>query len=100
MHLPVVFNDLKDASVFIAGGGAIVDLPSNAYLLGLSGYPAYVAAKAATAGLARAPAECLEQQSLKGTIQPEDLAGACLFLASTASRMMSGQTLVVDGGRV
>ena len=117
-----------------AGRGAIVNLSSNSFMLGLAGYPAYVAAKAAIAGLTKALArelgpagirvnclvpgwvmterqkelwvteealaECLEQQALKETIAPEDMASACLFLASAASRMMSGQTLVVDGGRV
>jgi NAD(P)-dependent dehydrogenase (short-subunit alcohol dehydrogenase family) len=30
--------------------------------------------------------------------QPEDVADACLFLASPASRFVTGATLVVDGG--
>jgi NAD(P)-dependent dehydrogenase (short-subunit alcohol dehydrogenase family) len=29
---------------------------------------------------------------------PEDIAGAALFLASDASRFITGQTLVIDGG--
>jgi NAD(P)-dependent dehydrogenase (short-subunit alcohol dehydrogenase family) len=40
----------------------------------------------------------LERQCLKDTIDPEDIAGGCLFLASTASKMMTGQALVIDGG--
>ena len=30
--------------------------------------------------------------------EPEDIADACLFLASPAARWISGQNLVVDGG--
>lgn len=29
---------------------------------------------------------------------PEDLAGACVYLASEAAGFVSGQTLYVDGG--
>ncbi|WP_439528364.1 SDR family NAD(P)-dependent oxidoreductase [Pannonibacter sp.] len=42
----------------------------------------------------------LERQCLKDTIDPEDIAGGCLFLASKASKMMTGQALVIDGGVV
>ena len=42
----------------------------------------------------------LEMQSLKEPIQPEDIVDPVLFLASRASRMMTGQALVVDGGLV
>lgn len=116
------------------GKGAIINVSSNSYMLGLGGYPAYVSAKAAIAGLTKslardlgpfgirvnclvpgwvmterqknlwanekAVAECLAQQSLKHVIEPEDMIAPCLFLSSTASRMMTGQLLVVDGGRV
>ena len=37
-------------------------------------------------------------QALKQQIAPADMVAPCLFLASEASRMMSAQTLVVDGG--
>lgn len=43
---------------------------------------------------------CLDSQCLKQVIVPEDIAQACLFLSSSASRMISGQMLIVDGGRV
>lgn len=42
----------------------------------------------------------LERQSLKRNLGPEDIVGPTLFLASDASRMITGQALVVDGGVV
>jgi NAD(P)-dependent dehydrogenase (short-subunit alcohol dehydrogenase family) len=45
-------------------------------------------------------AEFLERQCLKESLQPADLVGPTLFLASNASRMITGQALVVDGGVV
>lgn len=123
-----VANDMKQAKQ-----GAIINLSSNSFLLGLSGYPAYVTAKAGIMGLTKALArelgshgirvnslvpgwvmtdrqkklwvtpealdECLAEQCLKETIAPEDIAASCLFLASDAARMITGQALIVDGGR-
>jgi NAD(P)-dependent dehydrogenase (short-subunit alcohol dehydrogenase family) len=117
-----------------SGGGSIINMGSNSSLLGLAGYPAYVAAKAGIVGLTKALArelgtsnirvnallpgwvmterqrdlwvtpealqECLSQQCLKSTLSGVDVAQAALFLASNASAMISGQALVVDGGRV
>ena len=42
----------------------------------------------------------LDKQRLKEHLKPEDIAGGCLFLASNASRMVTGQVLAVDGGTV
>ena len=44
--------------------------------------------------------ECLDQQSLKTTLAGEDVADAALFLASRAAATITGQSLVVDGGRL
>ena len=42
----------------------------------------------------------LERQCLKEHLDPEDIVSSTLFLASQASRMITGQALVVDGGVV
>jgi NAD(P)-dependent dehydrogenase (short-subunit alcohol dehydrogenase family) len=40
----------------------------------------------------------VDKQCLKDTLAPEDITGGVLFLASAASKMMTGQALVIDGG--
>jgi len=42
----------------------------------------------------------LSRQCIPDPIQPEDVIGAVLFLASRSSRMMTSQTLILDGGYV
>lgn len=42
----------------------------------------------------------LDRQCLKSPMQPEDVVGGAFFLASDISRMMTGQTLVIDAGVV
>ncbi|MEM9438294.1 MAG: SDR family oxidoreductase [Pseudomonadota bacterium] len=42
----------------------------------------------------------LERQCLKDPLAPEDIVGGTLFLASDASKAMTGQALVIDGGVV
>ena len=45
-------------------------------------------------------AQHLERQCLKDHLKPKDIVDATLFLASDASRMMTGQLMAVDGGVV
>jgi NAD(P)-dependent dehydrogenase (short-subunit alcohol dehydrogenase family) len=40
----------------------------------------------------------IAKQALKEVMKADDLVGPCLFLASEASRMLTAQTLIVDGG--
>jgi len=42
----------------------------------------------------------MERQCLKEHLEPRDIVDAVLFMASGASRMMTGQAVVVDGGVV
>ncbi|PUB10689.1 SDR family NAD(P)-dependent oxidoreductase [Yoonia sediminilitoris] len=48
----------------------------------------------------KAKAAHLDRQCLAEFMQPEDMVGGTLFLASDASAMMTGQTIVIDGGVV
>lgn len=43
-------------------------------------------------------AAMIDRQCLKEAIQPADMAGPCLFLASSASRMITAQVVIADGG--
>lgn len=57
-----------------------------------------------TEALTRAASEerlrqLVSAQPIKGQIQAEDLAGAAVFFASDDARFVTGQILVVDGGR-
>ncbi|CUI44418.1 SDR family NAD(P)-dependent oxidoreductase [Cognatishimia activa] len=44
--------------------------------------------------------EHMKRQCLQDTLDPQDVVGATLFLASDTSKMMTGQAMVVDGGVV
>ncbi len=44
------------------------------------------------------PDQALQSRALKRLEVPEDLVGACIFLASSESEFITGKTLVVDGG--
>lgn len=43
-------------------------------------------------------AAMIDRQCLKRAIEPEDMVGPCLFLASKASAMITAQVLIADGG--
>jgi NAD(P)-dependent dehydrogenase (short-subunit alcohol dehydrogenase family) len=47
----------------------------------------------------QAEADWMQQVALKRRILPEDVANLALFLAAEDSRMITGQALVIDGGR-
>jgi NAD(P)-dependent dehydrogenase (short-subunit alcohol dehydrogenase family) len=113
-----------------AGGGSIVNLASEVAFSGSPGLAHYDASKAALIGLTRVlarelgpdqvrvnalapgyiPTEASAQLSGSGydtsltplgrTGQPSDLLGALAFLLSDDSAFITGQTLLVNGGRL
>jgi NAD(P)-dependent dehydrogenase (short-subunit alcohol dehydrogenase family) len=47
-----------------------------------------------------AETQWMDEVALKSRLMPDDVAKLALFLASDDSRMITGQSLVIDGGRV
>jgi len=50
------------------------------------------------AEIAKLESEILGAQSVKRLLEPMDMVGAVQFLASNDASMVTGQTIVVDGG--
>lgn len=120
-----VFPFMKDQ-----GYGKIVNLASEVFFTGSTGFAHYVASKGGIIGLTRALAvelgphniciNCIapgftdteasrgladvskydvSKTPLKRLERPEDLVGAAIFLAASESDFITGQTLLIDGGR-
>jgi NAD(P)-dependent dehydrogenase (short-subunit alcohol dehydrogenase family) len=62
--------------------------------------PSMVATETAIEGYPGWEDDILAQQAVQRVQRPEDLVGTLVFLASDASELMTGQTIVIDGGRV
>lgn len=61
--------------------------------------PGFTLTEASLGLMENASSYGVDRGSLKRASQPEDIVGAALFLASEDSSFITGQTLVVDGGR-
>jgi len=97
-----------DLAVYVAAKGAINSLtkslarewgPDNIRVNAIS--PGWVVTKRQLELwlTPEAEAEWMKLVALKRRIEPEDIANLALFLASDDSAMITGQNLVIDGGR-
>jgi NAD(P)-dependent dehydrogenase (short-subunit alcohol dehydrogenase family) len=61
--------------------------------------PGFTLTEASHGLIADAEAYGIDRSSIKRPIQPDDIVGAVVFLASPDAAFVTGQTMVVDGGR-
>jgi len=108
------------------GGGSIISLSSTGNLVYIENYAGHGTAKAAVETMVRYAAAELGCKGIRGPIetdalraftnyeevrditaklsplgrmgQPQDLAGACLFLCSDKASWITGHTMLIDGG--
>ena len=107
VNLSTVFRLCRAAGrhMLAEGRGKIINVASLLAFQGGIRVPAYAAAKGAVAQLTRALSEdpvrynqILERIPAGRWGEPADLAGAAVFLASSAADYVHGHVLVVDGG--
>jgi 3-oxoacyl-[acyl-carrier protein] reductase len=112
----------------MCGGGSIVNISSETGLTGSRGFVHYVASKGAIIAMTRALANELGPRAIRvncvapgftptpgsevlgpydpartplgRVMRPDDLVGTFCYLLSDDSAFVSGQTIVVNGGRV
>lgn len=108
--------NVSSGTAFHGGGGWLDYITSKAAVLGFTralarevgphGITVNAVAPGATPTEATDPAEVQRQQAtisaraIPRVQTPDDIVGAVLFLASPQAAFITGQTLVVDGGRV
>ena len=88
--------------------GKVVSISSDSTLIGDKNIVDYAAAKSGVTGFTRGPKQLPKEtyeQALKEIpighfAEPEDIADAITFLASQEARCITGQLLVVNGGRI
>jgi 3-oxoacyl-[acyl-carrier protein] reductase len=116
------------ATAMSAGGGSVVNVASETALTGSHGFVHYVASKGAVISMTRALANELGPRGIRvncvapgftptpgsellgpydpsrtplgRVMRPDDLLGTFCYLLSDDSAFVSGQTIVVNGGRV
>jgi NAD(P)-dependent dehydrogenase (short-subunit alcohol dehydrogenase family) len=61
--------------------------------------PGFTLTDASRAAVSDAESYGIERSSIKRASHPDDIVGACLWLASPLSDFVTGQTIIVDGGK-
>lgn len=101
-----VFSGSEQWAHYVASKGAVIGLTRvMAKELGRRGIgvnaiaPGFTLTEASYGHMEDAASYGVDRGALRRASQPEDIVGAALFLAGPDSGFVSGQTLVVDGGR-
>ncbi len=94
-HYSVAKNGVSGLTKFMAGALGPWGINVNAIAPGVTMTEA--TKKVVPEGIAQA---LVQFSALRKPVQPEDLTGTAVFLASSDSDLMTGQVLVVDGGQV